>query len=89
MVSNFGVSLMNGGMHHAYRGRGISRRVAGSVLNTLGHALINRTASAVSGSGYRHKRRTIHRRRHVTTGSLYRLTEVEDHVEPLITVDVD
>ena len=72
MVSVSGISLMNGGMHHAYHhGRGIGRRVAGSVLNTLGQTLLSKVVRAISGSGYRRK---TYRRRRVTSGSSYRLT---------------
>ena len=46
-------------IHHA--GRGVGRRAVGSVISTVGHALVNKLASAISGSGYKRKR-VSHRR---------------------------
>ena len=71
MVSVSGINLMNGGMCRINRGRGIGRKIAGSVLGTLGNALVNRIARAVSGGRYR--RKTTYRRRRVTAGS-YKIT---------------
>ena len=59
MVSNFGISTCNGSVYT--RGRGTMRKIAGNVLGSLGHMLINRVANAISGSGI-HRRRTYRKR---------------------------
>ena len=71
MVSSIGYKLNNptlisgfGYRHrvvHHHAGRGVGRRAVGSVVSTVGHALVNRLASAISGSGYKRKR-VSHRR---------------------------
>ena len=62
MVSNFGISTCNGsGYTRVNRGRGTMRKIAGNVLGSLGHMLINRVANAISGSGI-HRRRTYRKR---------------------------
>ena len=64
MVSNIGSRLNNPtlisgfGIHHYRRrsvmhGRGPIRRVTGSIIGTIGHALVNKLASAISGHGYK------------------------------------
>ena len=64
MVSNIGSRLNNPtlisgfGIHHYRRrpvmhGRGPIRRVTGSIIGTIGHALVNKLASAISGNGYK------------------------------------
>ena len=72
MVSNFGISTCNGsGYTRVNRGRGTMRKIAGNVLGSLGHMLINRVANAISGSG--RKRRTYKKRTtRVVRGSSYR-----------------
>ena len=75
MVSVAGISLMNGGYHHVHhlnRGRGVVRRVAGNIVGSAGHALLNRIAHIISGEGYR-KRRVVHIRKPIYSGS-YKLT---------------
>ena len=63
MVSNIGYKLSNTipitgfGIHH-YRchpihGRGPIRRVTESIVGTIGHALVNRLATAIAGNGYK------------------------------------
>ena len=73
MVSNFGIQLANGsGYTRMNRGRGTVRKIAGNVLGSLGHMLINRVANAISGSGI-HRRRTYKKRTtRVVRGSSYR-----------------
>jgi len=46
--------------HHRHTGRGIGRRAIGSLVGHLGHALVNRVSSAISGTGRTHRRR-VHR----------------------------
>ena len=64
MVSNIGSRLNNPTLisgfviHHDRRrpvmhGRGPIRRVTGSIIGTIGHALVNKLASAISGNGYK------------------------------------
>ena len=82
MVSNIGYKLSNPhaisgfGIHHYRRhpihGRGPIRRVTGSIVGSIGHALVNRLASAISGNGYkptgtgiRHHRRPRHTLTHI------------------------
>ena len=87
MVSIAGISLQNGGrVHHHrlnHRGSGIARRAVGSVLGSLGHALINKIAHAISGTGAKRRRMTtVHRRRTTATqrsGGSYKLTGMGRH----------
>ena len=63
MVSNTGAKLSNPypisgfGIHHyrhhptLHHGRGPIRRITGSIVGTIGHALVNKLASAISGNG--------------------------------------
>lgn len=63
MVSSLGIQLGQNrlitgfGMHRHHRvrhhGRGVTRRAVGSVVGALGHALVNRVASAISGGSYK------------------------------------
>ena len=76
MVSNVGWNLNNstkikgfGYRRPCPRGRGVGRRIAGSIVNHAGHALINRIAKAISGTGIRRKRRYTRK-----TGGTYILT---------------
>jgi hypothetical protein len=46
--------------HHRHTGHGIGRRAIGSLVGHLGHALVNRVSSAISGTGRVHRRR-VHR----------------------------
>ena len=55
--------------HHHHVGHGVGRRIAGSIVNHAGHALINRIAKAISGTGIRRKRRYTRK-----TGGTYILT---------------
>ena len=52
-------------VHHV-AGSGLPRRIIGSVINHLGHALVNKVASVVSGQGFRltgGKKRVVHHRK--------------------------
>ena len=75
MVSSLGYLLNNPtkitgfGYRRSCRGRGVGRRIAGSIVNHAGHALINRIAKAISGTGIRRKRRYTRK-----TGGTYILT---------------
>ena len=58
--------------HHHVEGHGLPRKIIGSVINHLGHALVNKVASAVSGSGSFHltgglrRKRVTHRKPRTT-----------------------
>ena len=76
MVSSIGYNLNNstkitgfGYRRPCYRGHGVGRQIAGSIVNHAGHALINRIAKAISGTGIRRKRRYTRK-----TGGTYVLT---------------
>ena len=75
MVSSLGWQLNNPtkitgfGCRRSCRNRGVGRRIAGSIVNHAGHALINRIAKAISGTGIRRKRRYTRK-----TGGTYILT---------------
>ena len=66
MVSSIGYKLNNptlisgfGYRHrviHQHAGRGVGWRAVGSVISTVGHAFVNKSAFAISGSGYKRKR---------------------------------
>ena len=77
LISGFGYHHPHRVHHYGVRrtrhttGRGIARRAIGSILGTLGHALVNRLSGAVSGAG---RRRHHVRRRRVYSGSSFRLT---------------
>ena len=52
LISGFGMP------HHtirrrATRGRGVVRKTAGSVVKHIGHALVDKLAGAIAGSGYK------------------------------------
>ena len=60
-------------------GRGPIRRVTGSIIGTIGHALVNKLASAISGYGYKPTGTGVrrHRRpRHTLTYGGYRKKRV-------------
>ena len=82
MVSNIGIglgrnSLITGfGAHRVHRrkhvaGKGVVRKTTGAVVRHIGHAIVDKIASAVAGGSYklaggRKPKATIRRKRHVT-----------------------
>ena len=56
LITGFGLRCR---IHH-HVGTGVGRRAAGSVISAVGHAFMNKLASAISGSGY--KKRVVHSR---------------------------
>ena len=72
LITGFGYHPHHYHNRRPHTGHGIARRAIGSVLNTLGHALVNRISGAISGSGRRPRR--IYRKRRVTHGSSFKLT---------------
>jgi len=81
MVSSIGYALAKNSLisgfgrrhyHHVARGEGVGRRVAGAVVSKVGHAVVDKIANMISGTG-RHRR--VHRR----LGGSYRLTGTGAH----------
>ena len=57
MSTTIGNRMINGysgsGVKYHSTGGGVARNIASSVVGTIGHALVNKLATAVKGSGYR------------------------------------
>ena len=59
-------------LHHHVRGTGLTRRLAGHALGSVGHMLVNRIANAIAGTGTRrHHKRVHHAGSYRITGTGY------------------